>query len=194
MLTDQKFKNPANLNWTIVDIKSEIKKLNMNIVKKQRYFKTHPHLFFKQYNLSIYIDASFEIKGKLNEFLLRILNSQKNIYVLEHPDRNSIFKEMNAVILFHKENKKIVNIIKIRYNKNNYPSNNGLSENCLIIRKHNELECINLMNLWFQEIYKYSKRDQLSFNYILWKTKYKFIKYISKKYVKEYFKKYIHLQ
>ena len=43
------------------------------------------------------------------------------------------------------------------------------------------------MNDWFHEIKLNSHRDQLSFNYILWKTGNKDVKYISKKYIDKYF-------
>ena len=72
-------------------------------------------------------------------------------------------------------------------NNENFPDNNGLSENCLIVRKHNELSCINFMNDWFDEIKYNSHRDQLSFNYILWKYENKNVKYISKRYIEDYF-------
>ena len=39
-----------------------------------RYVKLFPHLFFKDYELSKYIDASYIINGNLNELLLKILN------------------------------------------------------------------------------------------------------------------------
>ena len=73
MFTDQNLLNNSQSNWTILHISEEIKSLNLTKFKLQRYFKLHPHLFFRKYNLSIYIDASFEIKGNLDEFLLRIL-------------------------------------------------------------------------------------------------------------------------
>ena len=39
---------------------------NINIIKKQRFLKLHPHLFFKNYDVYIYIDSSFIIIGDLN--------------------------------------------------------------------------------------------------------------------------------
>ena len=61
-------------------------------MKKQRFYKTQPHLFFKNYDLSIYIDGTFEIKGNLDDFLLRILTPNISIYnyVFEHPFVDSI--------------------------------------------------------------------------------------------------------
>ena len=43
------------------------------------------------------------------------------------------------------------------------------------------------MENWFYQISHYSYRDQLSFNYILWKNKNKNVKYISKQYINDYF-------
>ena len=134
-----------------------------------------------------YIDTTFEIKGNLDEFLLRILTPKVSIYVLEHPDRNSVNNELEAVIIALKDTNKTVASVRNKYKRENFPDNNGLSENCLIIRKHNDLRCINYMNEWFNEIKKNSHRDQLSFNYILWKTGNKDVKYISKKYIDKYF-------
>ena len=59
-------------------------------------------------------------------------------------------------------------------------------ESNIIIRKHNERECIELMEEWWKEIKTNSHRDQLSFNYVLWKTG-KRIKYIPKIYLNNYF-------
>ena len=42
------------------------------------------------------------------------------------------------------------------------------------------------MEKWWNQIKNFSKRDQLSFNYVVWKTGIK-IKYISKKFVFGYF-------
>lgn len=187
LLTDQSFENQSDLNWTIINIKEEIKYLNMNIIKRQRFFKTHPHLFFSNYDLSIYIDTSLKIEGKMDTFLLRVLSSKKSIYVLEHPQRNKIYNEFKVVVDANKETKNNVISIKNKYNKEKFPDNTGLAECCLIIRKHNEYSSINFMEDWFKEIKDNSHRDQLSFNYILWKTKNKYVKYISKKLFFQYF-------
>ena len=190
MITDQNLKNNTiKNNWTILKIDEIINYSNKKEkIKKQRYYKTHPHLFFKDYDLSIYVDATFVIKGKLNEFLIRILSPNLSIYLLEHPERNSIFKESKAVIRYRKESKDFITIIQKKYKQEKFPDNNGLGETCLIVRKHNDLDCINFMEKWFQEIKNYSHRDQLSFNYIFWKSKNRIVKYIPKNYLSKYFR------
>ena len=172
-------------NWTLIILPDFVRNLNLSIIKTQRYVKTHPHIFFPKYDLSIYMDSNFIIKGDLDEFLMRILSPKHSIYILEHPERNQIQEEFKMVKILKKDNKSMIDEIKERYNHMNFPDNTGLIESCLMIRKHKEVTCINIMEIWFKEIRKYSHRDQLSFNYVLWKTN-KNIKYLSKKFCSEY--------
>ena len=78
LYTDQAI---GNTNWTLLPIPQSVEKLNISNVKKQRYIKAHPHKFFKKYDLSIYIDANYIIKGDLNDFLINTLNPIDNIYI-----------------------------------------------------------------------------------------------------------------
>ena len=124
--------------------------------------------------------------GDLNEFLLRILSPKYYIYSLEHPERNTVLSETFAVVQYYKEKNSMAKMIRNKYKQENFTDNTGLLESCIIIRRHNEEKCIDLMNNWFGEIKNNSHRDQLSFNYIIWKKKYQ-IKYIVKNFVLEYF-------
>ena len=179
-------------NWTIILLPESIKNLNISLIKKQRFIKTHPHLFFPNHDLSIYMDATYEINGNLDEFLLRFLTSKYSMYMLEHPERNKIKEEFNLVGILKKDNKSNIMKVKDRYNRTNFTDNCGLIESCLMIRKHNDKICIDTMEEWFNEIKNYSHRDQLSFNYVLWKTG-RSIKYLSKNFCFQYlFGEYFH--
>lgn len=173
------------LNWTIIYIPEYIKNLNMSLIKKQRFFKTHPHVFFQNYDLSIYIDSTYEIRGNLDEFLVRILTPNISMYMLEHPERNKIIDEFIPVKILKKENKSMITTLKEKYKEEHFPDNNGLIEGCIIVRKHNDKNCIKTMERWYDEIKNYSHRDQLSFNYALWKAETK-IKYVSKTFCFKY--------
>ena len=162
--------------------------MNVSNIKLTRYFKLFPHLFFKDYELSIYIDASYIIKGDLNELLLKTLNPSFNLYILQHPYRNKVFQEFVAVIKFKKDTKKSVNKVKKKYIKEKFPDNLGLTQNCLIIRNHNNKIIIKLMKIWWNEIKNYSYRDQLSLNYAIWKLNLNIkIYYLSERFMLNYF-------
>ena len=161
--------NYNNTNWTIIPISKLKEKVNTSKVKITRYIKLFPHLFFEDYELSIYFDGSYILNGNLNELLLRILNPSFDIYFLQHPERNKIFEEFSSVIMYKKETKETVDLIKKRYIKENFPDILGLTENCIIVRMHNKKHIIKLMEVWWNEIKNYSHRDQLSLNYAIWK-------------------------
>ena len=93
--------------------------------------------------------------------------------------RNCIYEEYKAIKrLWNKGNKKddLVFITKQihRYLNDNYPKNNGLISSGIIARRHNEDDCIKTMEHWWKEIDHWSKRDQLSFNYVAWKNDFNF--------------------
>ena len=175
-----------NTNWTILPISDDILNLDMNNYKKQRYLKMHPHLLFPNYTISLYIDGSMSIKGDLNEFLLRLLTPNYSIFMVEHPGRNCIYQELKEVILVKKEKKEKIDFLENKYLKENFPEEYGLIESNIIVRKHNEKECIEFMEEWWKMVAYYSQRDQLSFNYLLWKNGIK-IKYFSKRFSRSYF-------
>ena len=70
MFTDQNFENKTT-NWTILNIEKNINFSNkLEVLRLQRFYKTHPHIYFENYDLSIYVDTTFEIFGNLDNFLL----------------------------------------------------------------------------------------------------------------------------
>ena len=50
------------------------------------------------------------------------------------------------------------------------PENLGMVETCIILRRHNDVKCMLLDNMWAKELMLWTHRDQLSFNYSLWKS------------------------
>ena len=47
----------------------------------------------------------------------------------------------------------------------------ALPETNTIIRYHHDQNCVRLCKLWWNEIKTWTRRDQLSFNYVAWKMK-----------------------
>ena len=181
-------KNYKNTNWTIIHIPKLIEKMKLSQVKMTRYIKLFPHLFFKDYELSIYLDATFIIIGDLNELLLRVLNPSFDLYFIQHPVRNKIFQEFKTILRYKKEKKKIISLVRKRYIKENFTNKLRLTENNIIIRRHNKKKVINLMKAWWNEIKNYSYRDQFSLNYAIWKSNINIkIYYLSKKFMLNYF-------
>ena len=125
----------------------------------------------KEYDLSIWVDGNVVLKGDLNKFVKKYINDKSSIYVPKHPQRNCIYIESAIVGKMGKDKREIVKPQMDRYKKEGFPQNYGLLQSNILIRKHNNEDCIKLMEEWFNEVKKGSHRDQLSFNYVSWKNK-----------------------
>ena len=126
----------------------------------------------KNYDLSIWIDASIIFKKSVNEFLDKYFDYQNDlIAACKHNARTSIKEEALECIRLVKDNEETIKKQLRLYEKEKFPDNLGLLEMTLIIKKHNNELVKKTMKLWFDMICKYSKRDQLSFMYCLYKTK-----------------------
>ena len=186
--------------FTDADIKSEnwiVKKelpLYNDSSRNAKRYKILPHRFLSNYDISIYIDGNYEVKNNINELVEKFL-SNANAAFYDHNQqpsydkRNCIYQEANAIFHFgqinmqrnpergllnYKDNPEIIKNQIIRYQKDNYPANNGLINGGVILRRHNEYDCVKVMEDWWTEIKYHSKRDQLSYNYIAWKNNFNF--------------------
>lgn len=174
--TDQPLKSEI---WQIKPIPEEIKYLSQ--VKQQRYIKLHPHILFPDYEFSLWVDANISIKGNINNYISENCSDTGTVlFIGKHPHRNCIYKEAITCKAMNKDKEEIINKQMAKYESEGFPHNMGLPQSCIIFRYHNEPSCINLMETWWKEIEQHSHRDQLSFNYALWKSPAP-IKYLSDK-------------
>ena len=155
--------------WRIIYI--EDNKLDNHYLSRKIKMLGDPYLD-KNYTLSIYVDASIIFKKSVKEFLSNYFDLEKDLLAAcKHSVRNSINEEAVACIEQKKDNEKTIRRQLSFYQEENFADNLGLLEMTLIIKRHNNPLVRKTMKLWFEMILKYSKRDQLSFMYCLFKTK-----------------------
>lgn len=164
--TDQK--DVSSKVWFIYPIPDELRRFSS--VKQQRLVKILTHLYLPQYEESIYIDGSIDILDNLNDFLFQYCSSNKSVFIRKHPMRDCIYDEAKACVKLKKDTSSNIDPQMNRYEAENFPPHFGLVENSIIYRRHNDPYCVRLMEKWAGEIIKGSHRDQLSFNYCLWKV------------------------
>ena len=149
------------------------KDIELSPAKKQRYIKTHLFEYFQEYDVICYVDANTSINEKLYEHIES--NKDKPITFKKHNDRTCIYEEITACQKCGKITKQMGDMLRERYKKENYPQNNGLYENNIIVFRPENEDVKKLFRLWWNEIYKYSHRDQFSLNYVIWKNKLEYI-------------------
>ena len=137
--------------------------------RKARYLKLHPHLLFPNHRWSIWVDGSLSIHGDLSTLVTEVAE-HANFGVYSHAKRNCIYHAAANCIDKQKDCPTIIQKQMNYYQSINYPANNGLVSSGVLVRSHHDQTIINLMNQWWHEIKCFSRRDQLSFNYICWKN------------------------
>lgn len=140
-----------------------------------RYVKTHPEKMVPGYEVSIWMDSNVQILT--DYFYKRVIElDEKDVLVssMWHPTRHCIYEEAFAVLRMGVEHEDVVVDWCHELQKEKYPRNNGLCETAVMYRKHGKGEVEQLDSLWWHCIEQHSRRDQLSFNYVLWKTRISF--------------------
>lgn len=172
--------------WKILPIPKELDGLTE--VKKQRCIKINAHKYLPQYDLSIWVDGSIKLLKNVNQFIKD--NCEDGIiFIPSHPQRNCIYEEMATCIKMKKDTEANIAPQRKRYKEEKFPEHYGLVQSNIIVRKHNDPDCIRLMECWWNELKNGSHRDQLSFNYAVWKNEDVKVNYLSSKTCSsEYFK------
>lgn len=132
-----------------------------------RYVKLHPHLFLDDYDYSIYIDGNIKTIGDIR-YLIHFLN-QYGFASNLHRKRDCIYEELEACVRQNKDNEQIMRKQIDSYRSEGMSEHYGLIEANLLVRDHHNHICVEIMERWWQEIIKHSKRDQLSLPFVLWK-------------------------
>ena len=135
--------------------------------RNNRWHKLLPHILFPDYEESIYIDANINI---LTGYLFNLVKNTDKLFIQpRHFKNNCIYSEYKDVIDLNLDNQEIVKKELDFIAKEGMPANYGFGENNILYRKHNNQKIIEIMNEWWHMVLTYSKRDQLSFAYLLWK-------------------------
>ena len=151
--------------WKVVQISSEQcqgRTERENNVLLSRKVKMLPHKYLPDdAEWSIYIDADMLIKGPLTR-LLKDLREETLFAACRHSYCGSVREEIEDLVA-----KGMVDATQIenqwqRYAEWGFEDNLGISENGLLIRRHNDTRVAQLMELWWEEYQNGCLRDQVS--------------------------------
>lgn len=156
--------------WKFRPIPEELNGLSK--VKQQRGVKILAHRYLADYDISVWVDGAVIVRGNIKEYLKTLDFDKYSVFVPEHPARKCIYAEKDACVRIKKIKGDEVALAEKqmkRYKEEGFPTNYGLVQTNVMMRKHNDQYSKDLMEKWWSELKDYSHRDQLSFNYALWK-------------------------
>lgn len=131
------------------------------------------HRLFPMARYSIWVDSKSQFRrdplGVLEALLWR---SNSSLALSEHGARSSLYDEAKAIVKKHKATPEEVEVQLDQYRRDGIPDEkrfNGkkaLAEASVIVRNHAPLTNL-FMCAWFNEVVRFTSRDQLSFPYVL---------------------------
>lgn len=161
---------PKQEDWRYIlftDKEVESDTWEVNIIKEKdeplihRKIKCLPHIYLPEHDFSLWIDGKVKLYNP-EKF------AKENMVVQRHCYWWTLQEELEMLIKLKKvEPSAIIKQIE-HYFKEGYPDTLGLFDTCILGRK-NTTENRKFNEAWWQEIKKFTHRDQPSFMYLLWK-------------------------
>ncbi len=153
-----------------MDINQYLPKTVTDNTRKNRFCKINAHRIFPQYRYSIYFDGVFRLESSITKFIhelpkTRIITSYKH-------DWAGLYMEAMRVILNKRDAEETVRNQIEHYWLEGMPENFGSVYCNILIREHNNPVCRKIMEDWWKQVEQFSRRDMISFPYVIWKNGY----------------------
>ena len=153
--------------WKVVYIKDD-KLTNVQLARKIKILG-HP-IINDNYDIQLWMDGAVVFKKNITLFINTFMKKNDLFVAFRHGERDNIKDECENCIRLKKETKEKVKKLLEFYDNNHYPDKNGLIESTVYIKRNKNELVRKTMKIWFEMILNYSHRDQLSFNYCIYKT------------------------
>jgi hypothetical protein len=170
--TDQDFESQT---WHIVKVTPPL----ADPTRSARKYKILPHVYLQAYDRSIWIDGNVLVEGDVAA-LADVALSKTNIALgdvskSKTMPASSLKEELGRLLAMekagkHQDDAALMEQQYKNYIADGYPDTSGLAWTMIVMRNHLAADVSLAMERWWQELEKWSKRDQMSFNYVAWKT------------------------
>jgi GT2 family glycosyltransferase len=140
--------------------------LDSEKTRSARFVKTNPHYILADYDIAVWVDANLLITGNIYPIVDSVIKSKKPFGAMKHAVRNSPYQEMDVCIAQNRDDADVINEQRKAYKKERYNSYELIESNVLVYDlRDKRLDAF--LNEWWNQIDRYSYRDQLSINYAL---------------------------
>ncbi len=139
--------------------------VNPEPVRTARFAKTHPHIWFGDYDFVFWIDSNIHFLGDLRNYTQILKLSKADCGFIIHPVRDNFVEEsavlsVNRVVDYEMATRQIT-----RYLSEPGFLNEPLFETNFMVSRPASKTVQKFMGMWWSELNKFTHRDQLSVNY-----------------------------
>jgi hypothetical protein len=156
-----------------------------------RWHKVMVHELFPDAEYWLWADGNQQLAADPWSLVDQFLPEGTDIATYKHPLRKCVHEELNACVKLKKDKPQLMRAQVTSYQQEGYPKNNGMCETTVMLRRNTE--AVREFNeVWWRQIRDGSLRDQLSFNYAVWKTGLKYGHLPGRRDKPKHFKYYAH--
>ena len=152
---------------------------NPHPIKTARMHKAQPHRILKDIDVAIWIDGNIAVTGDITGLINSVLEAGASFGVVPHPYRKSVAEELSALVKMGIDDPARMTSQYDKCRSHGFLDDEGLTETNFIVMDLRRPETRAALNIWWEEIERGSRRDQLSFDYACWKAGAKKIPLIS---------------
>lgn len=137
-------------------------------VRTARFVKTHPHIWFNDYDFAVWCDSNIHFFGDISYYIDLLNEADADCGFILHPVRDTFRDEADVLI----QNRVITDRPLVERQVARYSTDPSviksplLETNFFICRPRSE-KVARFMGSWWSEINRFTHRDQLSVNYAL---------------------------
>lgn len=163
--TDQNVPNPGI--WEIRPLETQ----HLDRVRSAKYYKMSPNELFPTYQFSVWIDGNIDVLNDALQCSVEALILGKKVIASNiHFSRDCSYAEALVCRNSLLDDSAVI-LRQIEYLEQlEFPHNYGLFESNMIFREHHQPSNIALMRSWWDMVLRFSRRDQLSFGFVLFQN------------------------
>lgn len=160
--TDRKFPDPGP--WDVRPVSHFVRDPR----RTARWHKINSHLLFPQYDVSVWVDGSLQLRVAADKLAAQALAGHNVLAAFKHPERDCTYAEHLACRRLRKDDPLVMQRQMDHYKFLGYPPHNGLAETGCVVRTP---AAADFEREWWATLDRFSHRDQLSFDFAAWRLK-----------------------
>jgi hypothetical protein len=156
--------------WICKSISSSLAGMESNEIARR--YKIFPEKYLPKHDWSLWVDGNVIVLKNVSSI---IKDLEKNLVFFassKHPIRNNIWEERRVCIEKGKIKDYEISLINDQvqfYQDEGLTLESGLTENGVLFRKYGVESLRSAMELWWDQYQEFTKRDQISLPYVLYK-------------------------
>jgi hypothetical protein len=139
--------------------------IHVDPARVAKQYKVLPHRHLPPHDVSIWVDANFEVTRGFEELLGP---GRAPMQCFRHFERDCLYDEAAVCQAMGLDAPAVIDAQMADYRAAGFPAHYGLAECGTLIRRPTPAVA-RLMDYWWGEIVRGSRRDQLSFMYAVWR-------------------------